>query len=275
MRSKTLLPLQQHSNFAGALQLLGQKARIIDLSDTAKVLTISRFGMLCTSRGPIWKPNTASDTKIAALRQSSLRLINADKDEAAIYLAAGFRRMHTPASVAELDLRGTATDRIARASGKWRNIWRRAQEAPLKITHHPFDPQTHQWLLDADLAQQRQKRYRALPHTVVQAYALRHPNDVVIYTAHHKRKPVAAMLFVLHHPAVTYHLGWSNQDGRRFAAHHRLLIEAATAFSQQGFHRLDLGTVDTDNAPGLARFKIGTGAIVRPLGGTWLKVPGL
>jgi len=29
------------------------------------------------------------------------------------------------------------------------------------------------------------------------------------------------------------------------------------------------------SAPGLARFKIGTGAEVRPLGGSWLRVPWL
>jgi hypothetical protein len=38
---------------------------------------------------------------------------------------------------------------------------------------------------------------------------------------------------------------------------------------------LDLGTVDTENAPGLARFKIGSGAQIRSLGGTWLRIPGL
>jgi hypothetical protein len=34
--------------------------------------------------------------------------------------------------------------------------------------------------------------------------------------------------------------------------------------------KVDLGTIDTDRSPGLARFKLGTGAIPRTLAGTYL-----
>jgi hypothetical protein len=37
---------------------------------------------------------------------------------------------------------------------------------------------------------------------------------------------------------------------------------------------LDLGTLDTQNAPGLARFKLGSGATAQLLGGTWARLPG-
>jgi hypothetical protein len=32
---------------------------------------------------------------------------------------------------------------------------------------------------------------------------------------------------------------------------------------------MELGLVDTDSGANLARFKLGTGAVTRPLGGTW------
>ena len=42
-----------------------------------------------------------------------------------------------------------------------------------------------------------------------------------------------------------------------------------------GVEMLDLGMIDTVNAPGLARFKLGSGAVAQSLGGTWLHAPGL
>ena len=145
----------------------------------------------------------------------------------------------------------------------------------MDIRQQHFDPKRHRWLLDADLAQQRKKEFRALPHAIIAAYAAQHPKDVIVFIAQQPQGPVAAMLFLLHHPVATYHVGWSNNVGRDCCAHHRILFEAATVFSGQGYLRLDLGSVDTENSPSLARFKIGTGAVVRSLGGTWLRIPGL
>ena len=47
--------------------------------------------------------------------------------------------------------------------------------------------------------------------------------------------------------------------GRSTGAHNRLLAETIDHLTAKGFHRLDLGTVDTANAPGLARFKLRSG----------------
>jgi hypothetical protein len=46
------------------------------------------------------------------------------------------------------------------------------------------------------------------------------------------------------------------------------------ALENLGTQVLDLGSVDTVSAPGLARFKLGAGAQVKSLGGTWLHLPG-
>ena len=83
------------------------------------------------------------------------------------------------------------------------------------------------------------------------------------------------MLFLLHATVATHYLGWTSDRGRQLGAQHRMIITAADTFAGRGLNRLDLGTIDTENAPGLARFKIGTGATVRSLGGTWLRLPRL
>jgi lipid II:glycine glycyltransferase (peptidoglycan interpeptide bridge formation enzyme) len=81
------------------------------------------------------------------------------------------------------------------------------------------------------------------------------------------------MLFLLHSPWASYHIGWSGAEGRRTNAHALLLWQAMLRLREEGFTTLDLGDVNTEDAPGLARFKIGTGALVAPLGATVLVPP--
>ena len=271
MKTAPALPLQQHPDFGTALARLGARVDHLDLRGASPVLRIRRFGISFVSRGPIWV-DAASDKKIAALRAAPIRVLNDDATDPAILRHAGFRQVMTPAHVAELDLTGSHDSRIAQANGKWRNIWRKAQRAPLTIDMARFDPARNDWLLQADLAQQKTKRYRALPHALLAAWDA---NALTLFTARIGKTPIAAMLFIAHAPVATYHIGWSNDEGRRLAAHHRILMQAADHFAARGLTRLDLGTVDTESAPGLARFKVGCGAQIRALGGSWLKIPGL
>ncbi|WP_245882542.1 GNAT family N-acetyltransferase [Yoonia sediminilitoris] len=267
------MPLQQHPNFGAALRLMGRDVRSVDLPGAAPVQIIRRFGMTFAPRGPIWTDETGTGARANALRALPLRLINSERSDPALH-DAGFRQTMTAAHVAELPLTGKPDDRIARMRGKWRNSWRKASGQGLRFERTIYDTGLHQWLLDADTAQQKAKGYKALSHAVVLAYAVECPRDVIIFTARKKHDDVAAMLFLRHGMFATYHIGWTSPKGRKCSAHHALLIHAAESFGSDGLARLDLGTVDTEHAPGLARFKIGCGADVRPLGGTWLKLPG-
>lgn len=261
------MPLQQHPNFGKALEMLGTSVQRVSICGAASTQIIKRFGIAFAPRGPLWNEENAQ-----ALRRSPLRVINAEA-ASNIYHEAGFRQIMTPAYVAELNLRDT--DWLTKATGKWRNAWRKSQKPNLKLQHASFDRARHEWLLKEDYIQQRQKKFRALPHSIIHAYAATNSGKVIVFTARHKRDPIAAMLFLQHGPVATYHLGWTNAVGRKNNAHHALLIQAANFFNDRSVTRLDLGTVDTENAPGLARFKIGSGAQVRALGGTWVRVPGL
>ena len=49
--------------------------------------------------------------------------------------------------------------------------------------------------------------------------------------------------------------------------------QAAQALRAEGVRWLDLGSVDNEAAPGLARFKLGTGARLCRLGATCLVLP--
>ncbi len=262
------LPLQQHPSFGTALGLIGTPVRRINIPGAAPTQIIKRFGIGFAPRGPIWQQENAQ-----TLRDSPVRMLNAES-ASDIYRQAGFRQIMTPAHVAELDLRGDATQRLGATHGKWRNAWRKAQKSRLHLHQTTFDNALHGWLLQADQAQQRSKRFRALPHSIVQAYAVIKPGDVMVFAAKRKQDMIAAMLFLRHGPVATYHLGWTSDQGRACNAHHAILMQAADHFADMGCTRLDLGTVDTENAPGLARFKIGSGAAIRALGGTWLRLPG-
>ncbi len=261
------LPLQQHPTFGTVLGLIGTRIERIDLHGAAPTQIIRRFGLGFAPRGPVWVRENPD-----ALRNSPIRVLNAEQP-GQIYRQAGFRQIMTAAYVAELDLRGTPDTRQAKLHGKWRNAWRKSQRCKLKLHQTRFDPALHGWLLQADRDQQQAKRFRALPHSIIHAYAAISPRDVIVFTAKQKHDVIAAMLFLQHSPVVTYHLGCTGETGRVCNAHHALLLHAADHFAENGFTRLDLGTVDTENTPGLARFKIGSGATVRPLGGTWLRLP--
>ena len=264
---ETALPLQQHPHFAAALAVLGRPVQRIALSGAAPVVAVKICGQLIASRGPVWQHSPDP----AVLAQSGLRAVNLDRPAPALMRAAGFHQIATTAYVAELDLTAAGSDTM---TGKWRNIWRRACEAPVVIRQEPFDPVAHAWLCAADIAQQKAKRFRSLPHRLIGAYATTARDAATVFVAYQDRTPLAAMLFLAHAPVVTYHLGWTGDAGRKWGLHHRLLFAAATHFASAGFIRLDLGIVETDTAPGLARFKIGSGARVRPLGGTWLRLSG-
>lgn len=250
--------LQQHENFTNALQIAGVKGFFDKEAEVNFV-----------ERGPVTYVARCSDPmKFHAMRRinpSTICVLNPDAPESGALRQAGFRQIMTPASVAEIDL-----TMPFRPLQKWRNTLNKANKSAGNLSHRPFDFAKDRWLLDADLAQQRKKKYRAMPHAITQFWP---KSDTLLCTHTVKNMPVAAMLFLVHGSTATYQIGWSNDIGRAEASHNAILAQAFEILKQRGIFRLDLGIVDTVNTPHLARFKIGTGATVRPLGGTWLSLP--
>ena len=83
----------------------------------------------------------------------------------------------------------------------------------------------------------------------------------------------AAMCFVRHGTWATYHLGWADARARAVGAHGLMLWQAALSLRGEGVTTLDLGDINTETTPGLARFKLGTGARLHRLGATCLVLP--
>lgn len=285
----TLCALQQHPRYGRAVGRLGGRAQLFRLREAGHDLAHlqllrRRFGPVTLTwlgRGPVWAPGTGDAPRAAALARlprllPGLSAVIPDTAADAQALSrAGLPALVTAQSVAEIDLTLPAPDRLARQHGKWRNRLRKAEAAGLHVAHRPLDPGRDTPLLERELAQRRARRYAALPPAFTLAWAAEGPGATRLFTAFCKGEMAAFLLLLLHPPGASYHIGWSGAAGRRASAHHLLLWAAANWLAARGYARLDLGCVDTDAAPGLARFKLGSGAALRPLGATLLRLPGL
>ena len=273
------VPLLQSDIAARALRLLDRDARLRALPCGARALAVQCrlpvIGALgVTTRGPLFETGTPAEARIAALRTLKLHLVNAADADAGIDLhAAGFRQVMTPATVAILPTRASLPEQLALASTEWRGAARQGLDGEASLSMRRFEPSRDRWLLDRDRVQQRERGFRAAGADFALALARAAPADVWIALAERTRRPVAGMLFVRHEGSATYHVGWSGEDGRRLRAHPALLAMAAVRLCAMGVRELELGTLDTVRSPGLARFKLGSGARAQRLGGTWIRLP--
>lgn len=284
--------LQQHPLYGATLRSLGGTVKTIGLrhsGDTlaqAQVITrrFAPFSQLSLiSRGPLWLANTTAKTRAEALghilRATSPNALSATVCNAetpvhdALCRDAGMLRLITPQHIAEIDLTSDGPTRRAAMHGKWRNRLAHAENAGLKISRTTMPDDPNHWLLRAEATQRRRRGYSALPDHFTLAYARLHPHQTALFTASHNGTVMAAMLFLLHPPGATYHIGHTSDRGRDRSAHNLILWQATQWLANQGIKQLDLGIVDTQAASGLARFKLGSGARLRSLGATWLYFP--
>ncbi|WP_323763516.1 GNAT family N-acetyltransferase [Marinovum sp.] len=261
-------PFQQHPAYGATLTHLGRPPLRIFLGQAVGEVQLvrRRFGPM----GQVGLISRADVTRrdLRRLREATgcrLFVINAETPGPAPGL-----QLKTGAHVAELSLEGPAKDWRARMAQKWRNRLNRASDFGLKLTALALPPDPGHWLLRVDQAQQVVKRYRGYPPRFTAAFAAANRGQARLFEARARGAPVAALLFLCHGAVATYHIGWSGPEGRAASAHHLLLWRAMVDLAARGVTRLDLGIVDTVTAPGLARFKLGSGAQCRALGGTWL-----
>ncbi len=181
----------------------------------------------------------------------------------------------SPAFVARLDLSRSTEARKATLHQKWRNRLTRAESSDLRVSRQNMPLDASHWLFAADQAQQRQRRYRSWPIGLTLAYAKENKGKAKLFQAFHGTDPVAAILILRHGPGATYHIAHATQTGKALSAHNLLMWDAMSWLAAKGCQQLDLGVINTEEAPGLARFKLGTGADLSQLGGTWALWPPL
>jgi hypothetical protein len=275
------VPCAQSAGFGRALAALGTTAEALVFRDGARTighaLAIRRGARRLVSRGPVWTAEAGPVERraaLAALRRGSGRLIvlNAEDDDAAPG-RAGFLRVLTPVTVADWALERGAEALRAGLHQKWRNRLKAGEAAGWRVSRAPMPADPDHWLLVQDAGQARARGYRGWPPALVAAWVQANPGTAWLWTAARGRgAPEAGLLVLRHGDRATWQTAWGGETARAGHAMPLLLWWAAEWLAGQGVRCLDLGTIDTVQAAGLARFKLGTGAVARPLGGTWAGV---
>lgn len=156
---------------------------------------------------------------------------------------------------------------------KWRNRLHKAQRSDLEVVSVPPTHRHAHWLLGEETQQRRQKRYKALEAALpVDLAKAKGQTRAHVCIATSQGEPVSGASFIINGAHATYFSGVTLAKGRDLCAQHLVLFEVAQRLRARGVHTMDLGVIDTHNAPGLARFKLGMGARTQRRSGTFLFV---
>lgn len=260
-------PLQQSREFAAALTVTGQSHTT--LSDGT--IALRRAGpvpLVLLSRFSSRPESLLAHLEAAGLKHLPI-VLNPERPDPG-YARLGAVPLLSLTTLAELDLTGDLRRNLHQ---KWRNRLVQAERVDLRITRQNMPQTADSWLLRADLEQQHRRGYRSWPVDMTLAFARSNPGKAKVFTAFESKDPIAAMLILCHGRSATYHVSHTSPRGRQVSAHNFLMWKAMTWLQRQGYERLDLGPVSTETGAGLTRFKLGTGAALRSLGGTWLWWP--
>ena len=263
-------PLHQSTEYRQALRLT--EAKTTTLADDTLVLrrTLKGIPVAMLPRATVSKETLPEMIRAAGLRRDLLVI---SPDHPAPWLGdIGAVAVMSPTYVADLDLTG---DLRAQMHQKWRNRLTAAGKQGLRVTRQNLPVKPDNWILQQDAQQQSARGYATWSDALTLAYSKANRGSAKLFTAFDGKEQIAAMLILCHGDRATYHVSHATHAGRDASAHNLLLWEAMTWLVKKGVSRLELGQVDTEKAAGLARFKLGTGAKVRPLGGTWLWWPPL
>jgi hypothetical protein len=235
-------------------------------------------------RGPVWSDTLDADTRCVALHdllerlRKHHRVVIATPDQIGHddpLRARGWLALVAHGTMARLTLPDTPEILRAGLHGKWRNRLVRAEGAGITVRLGPMPDDARHWLLEREAEQAKSRGYKRPPPAFALAWrAAGGARATLLATAHDADGPLAGMLFLRHGTSASYHVGWVSARGRACDAHRLLLFRAACKLASKGHAALDLGTLDTVTTPGLARFKLGSGAHPVTLGATRIKAPG-
>jgi hypothetical protein len=258
------LPFQQSAVYAGAAAACGVRPVVIDLG-VGQAMAVARAGVRMVLRGPVWHGPVGAEDRRQAIRRLARRIgVTVVTPEEPVS-GFGLVPLVTPMHHAIWDLSG---DLRAGLDRRWSNHLAAGERLDPDLLEGALG--VRDALLRADLTQRRARGYQALPAAFTHALpagALR------LWHWQDGGGMGAAMCLVRHGASASYHLAWAGAEARRRAVHQVMLYRAALALKAEGVRWLDLGSVDTEAAPGLARFKLGTGARLHRLGATMLVLP--
>ena len=250
------LPLQQSPAYAAAVAFCGARAHWLE-GDAGPVLAVERGRLRLISR----MAGLGRNAQRRLAHWPGLTMVTPETQVKGFGLVPLVTPMHHAIWRLGPNLR-------AGMARNWRGHLRQAERTGLQVRHG--ERGTLDALIQAELRQRTARRYRALP----QGFTRGLPEGALrIWQWRHGGEVEAAMCFVVHGLSASYHLSWGSDAARAAGVHGLMLTRAAEALWAEGVHWLDLGSVDSERAPGLARFKLGTGAALKRLGATCLVLP--
>ncbi|NRB18443.1 MAG: GNAT family N-acetyltransferase [Rhodobacteraceae bacterium] len=274
-RATPIRSIAQSPEFARALRYRGQAPLILDQLNNTLVMRrrIWRFlDVAMVNRAPIDKPLRL----LEMLQEQGLRrtpVILSPESPTPDQARLGAVPVMSPARIARLDLTAPKEQRRAALHQKWRNRLKHAESQSLRVSRQTMPVDPAHWLFQADAKQQGQRGYRNWPQDLTLAYVRTNPGKAKLFQAFDGKDCVAAVLILCHGTSASYHISHSTDRGRAVSAHNLLMWQAINWLAANDYTELDLGLINTEDAAGLARFKLGTGAQLHTLGGSWLYWP--
>ncbi len=284
----------QYGDAVAALHGAEVRRRVIRCRDTPVAVVQGfrtrdlRFGSINRIlRGPVWLANLSAPD-----RAETCRLIRGEfgtritdllfwlpelpdtAESMRLMRSLGMRRMVTGYSTIWLDLRPDESRLLSGLHGKWRNSLRTAEKVGVRIRAADRNRAFEEAMAAYDRFRRKQ-RFIGPPADLIRQIrsapgASDELGNVRVWNAVHDNTSVAGVAVIRHGVSATYLAGWTSRDGRRCNAHNQLLWRAITELRETGTDWLDLGGVDTQSAPGLARFKLGLGGELATQTGTYL-----
>ncbi len=260
----TAAPLQQSLAYGQAMRSLGADVRCVALKEHGLVVAyaqiLQRLRLRVILRGPLWQAPCDRALALRHLARWPGGTLATPEDPISGF---GLIPLITPRHHALWDLTGDEGILRAGLHGKWRNRLLQAEG----LTIRQGNAQTLNTLIANEQQQRRDRGYRGLPGAFLRTW-----RDPMVLHWSPKGQVEAGMVFMRHGDWASYQLGWASPMGRQAFAHGPMLWQAMLRLKAQGVTTVDLGDVSDAN-PGLARFKLGTGAQVKALGATCLVVP--
>ena len=299
LQAPHITALQQDWAYGASFQAMGLDCHRAQVIKEGKTIALAQFicrrylgvlGVALCTRGPVWLE------ELSALEQQKIyrelkRSCPLPKPRWLIFSPAltehyhpslvGLTRVMTGYSTVQIDLTKTNAQLRAACEGRWRNRLVAAERENLEIVRNTDSALEIQWLLEEERTQRLQKNFHGLPtHFIEHYHAARADPSTTLLMLHaesHQPTPhkennhrIAAMLFLLHGSTATYHLGWTNAEGRAKHAHNLLMWRAFEELRTLGIHTLDLGGINTRSLAGISRFKIGTGGQIVTYAGAYV-----
>jgi lipid II:glycine glycyltransferase (peptidoglycan interpeptide bridge formation enzyme) len=204
------------------------------------------------------------------------------EEDSSVFLKEGRRQIYTGHSTNVLDLTKPEEELWGELSSKNRNKIRKAQKNNLKFTISDYRDDHMNFILGEELKQQKSVGYSGLPPDFTVLYGELSgqkskviKEKVITVFAYKDNKtphdlPIAGAVCLLHGNCATYHIGWNGSEGRKLQAMNHVLWQMIKKLKMMNIKYLDLGGLNTDKAPDIARFKLSFGGKLKSLSGSFL-----